>query len=490
MGMMLLGSLLTCALAVQAEQWTPTEADHYTIRTYEPPAGVELEVSGLAVLPDGRPLVCTRRGELWVLDDPEAEDGGLRLLMQGLQEPLGLLLHKGWIYVSQRGELSRLRDVDGDDVIDELETVCDAWRISGNYHEYLFGPRLDHEGNLWLTANKPFGGEPFGRVDWRGFALRVTPEGEMLPTCAGLRSPAGVEVSPWGDVFYTDNQGEWCGASKLAHLEPGDFHGHPWGLDSCQDPAWTYSAPRKDEVPDGVKMPEVDLPTFKLPAVWFPYDKMGRSPSGLVWDRTEGGFGPFEGQVFVGDQYASTVMRVALERVEGHWQGACFPFREGFSCGVLRLAFGRDAEDRDVLYVGETNRGWGSRGDRTFGLQKVRWTGRIPFEVLRMEALPEGFRLVFTRAVDRAAASDPGSYRFESYTYLLHETYGSDEVDRAEPAVVSATVAADGLSVELGVEGLREGYVHELHAEGVRSAGGLALLHDRAYYTLVRRPAR
>lgn len=205
MGMMLLGSLLTCALGVQAEQWAPTEADHYTIRTYEPPAGVELEVSGLAVLPDGRPLVCTRRGELWVLDDPEAEDGGLRLLMQGLQEPLGLLLHKGWIYVSQRGELSRLRDVDGDDVIDELETVCDAWRISGNYHEYLFGPRLDHEGNLWLTANKPFGGEPFGRVDWRGFALRVTPEGEMLPTCAALRQfTAEVRAFATADAPHRD----------------------------------------------------------------------------------------------------------------------------------------------------------------------------------------------------------------------------------------------------------------------------------------------
>jgi len=46
------------------------------------------------------------------------------------------------------------------------------------------------------------------------------------------------------------------------------------------------------------------------------------------------------------------------------------------------------------------------------------------------------------------------------------------------PAVVDAT------HVHLAVEGLRAGYVHELHYEGLRSAAGAAPLHDRAYYTL------
>jgi len=465
----------------------PVESDYYEIVTLSEPEDLSLEVSGMTILADGRPLVATRRGEVWVLDGAYAEDGqGVEytLFVDGLQEPLGLLQHEGWIYFAQRGELSRMRDLDGDDRVDEIETVCDSWRISGNYHEYNFGPRLGPDGNFWITTNKPFGGDPFGKVAWRGFALRITPEGEMLPVCSGLRSPAGIETSPWGDVFFTDNQGEWCGASKLAHLEAGDFHGHPWGIESCDLEPWTYAVPKPP--PDGRPMPEVarEHDSFKLPAVWFPYDKMGKSPAGMVWDTTGGAFGPFAGQLFVTDQHHATLMRVALEQVDGHWQGACFPFREGFQCGTLRVAWGAD----DSLFVGETNRGWGSRGNRMEGLERLVWKGKVPFEVLRMTATPRGFRLELTEPVDREACADVEGYRMTSYTYLLHSSYGSPEVETETCGVREVIVAADGRSLELVVDGLREGYVHELHAPGVRSAKGMPLLHDEAYYTLVHIP--
>jgi len=51
-------------------------------------------------------------------------------------------------------------------------------------------------------------------------------------------------------------------------------------------------------------------------------------------------------------------------------------------------------------------------------------------------------------------------------------------------AGAGAGAGADGQSVKLVVDGLQEGHVHELHAEGVRSAAGLPLLHPEAYYTL------
>jgi glucose/arabinose dehydrogenase len=465
----------------------PVEADYYRIVTLTEPEGLALEVSGLAICDDGRPLVATRRGEVWLLDGAYSEDGDgveYSLFVDGLQEPLGLLQKDGWIYFAQRGELSRMRDVDGDDRVDEIETVCDSWRISGNYHEYNFGPRLGPDGDFWITTNKPFGDDPFGKVSWRGFALRLTEDGRMLPVCSGLRSPAGIESSPWGDMFYTDNQGEWCGASKLSHLEPGDFHGHPWGLDSCDLPAWKYKVPKPP--PDGKTMPFVASthPTFKLPAVWFPYDKMGRSPAGMVWDTTDGEFGPFAGQLFVTDQHHATLMRVTLEEVGGRWQGACYPFREGFQCGTLRVAWGRDHS----LFVGETNRGWGSRGNRSEGLERLVWTGEVPFEVHSMRATPRGFRLEFTAPVDAEACAAEGGYEMESYTYLLHSPYGSPEVERQELEVTEVRVAADRRSLELVVPGLREGYVHELRASGVRSAEGQPLLHEEAYYTLVKIP--
>jgi hypothetical protein len=459
------------------------EARYYRIDTARVPAGIELEVGGLLARSDGRVMACTRRGEVFLIEDPFGEEPRFTRFACGLHEPLGLLEFGEWIYVIQRGELSRMRDVDGDGRMDELETVCDDWPISGNYHEYNFGPALDLEGNFWITTNKPFGDEPFGRAKWRGFALEIAPNGRMQPMACGLRSPCGIATSPNGEIFYTDNQGEWCGAGKLAQIEPGDFHGHPWGTFACEDPLWKFSKP--GEPPNGVKMPDVarTMPTFKLPAVWFPYDKMGRSPAGFVWDQSGGKFGPFGGQVFVSDQYQSSILRVFLERVNGRWQGACFPFRVGFQCGIVRVAM--DASGG--LLCGQTDRGWGSLGGQTMGLQRLSWTGELPFEIREMRAASQGFELAFTRPVDRSVAADTGNYRVESYTYLLHETYGSDEVDKLACPVRAATVSDDALRVSLTLDGLRAGYVHELHAT-LSSADGERLLHDAAYYTLIEIP--
>jgi glucose/arabinose dehydrogenase len=482
--------MLACLLALaQAAE----ESDAWRSVPLPVPEGVVLEVGGIAFLPDGRPLVCTRRGEVWLVENALAGDPesvAYRLWAEGLQEPLGLLVHAGWIWVVQRGELSRMRDTDGDDRMDELETVCDAWQLSGNYHEYNFGPVVDAEGHLWITTNKPFGDEPFGRVDWRGFALRIAPDGTLQPMCCGLRSPAGIGRSPTGELFYSDNQGEWCGAGKLSLLEPGSFHGHPHGLFSTARPEWRFERP--PEPPDGERMPDVAqaIASFRLPAVWFPYDKMGRSPSGFAWDTTGGAFGPFAGQMFIGDQYAASVMRVDLEQVNGHWQGACFPFRSGLLSGVTRVAFAPDGS----LFVGSTDRGWPALGRATFGLERLVWTGVVPFEIERVRARPDGFEISFTQPLDVVSAALP-RYELSSYTYRLHSPYGSDETDTAELAVSEILVAADARSVILTVDpttggGLRAGYVHELHLDGVRSATGAALLHPRAYYTLVERPVR
>lgn len=450
------------------------------------PEGVVLEVSGLAATPAGRVLVATRRGEVWWVDgalEGRGERARFTKFAEGLQEPLGLHLEDGWIWFVQRGELSRMRDVDGDDRVDEIETVCDAWRVGGNYHEYNFGPTPGPDGNLWITTNRAFGDTPFGMHDWRGFALSIGRDGSMTPIASGLRSPAGVATAPWGDVFFTDNQGEWCGASKLGRITPGSFHGHPYGIESTRRPEYAWGFP--GDPPEGVLMPLVPerVPAFALPAVWFPYDKTGRSPSGMAWDLTGGRFGPFAGQLFVGDQYGANVNRVVLEEVRGHWQGAVIGFARNLDCGVVRVAFAPDGS----LLVGETSRGWGSIGARTEGLERLVWTGALPFEMHTVSARADGFEIAFTRPV-LAQSVDAATIELESYTYELHEAYGSDEMDRAEPPVTAATLSDDGLRLRLVVDGLREGYVHELRLPALLSSDGEALLHDTACYTLIHRP--
>ena len=105
-----------------------------------------------------------------------------------------------------------------------------------------------------------------------------------------------------------------------------------------------------------------------------------------------------------------------------------------------------------------------------------------------MQARPDGFELVFTQPVDAAKAGRIESYTLKSYTHLYSGAYGSEEIQVAPHRIASATVSGDRLRVRLRVEGLREHYVHELRAEGVRSAEGEKLDFSDAYYTLNRVP--
>ena len=433
---------------------------------------VVLEVGGF-VERAGSLFVCTRRGEVWRIDDPKSAAPKASLWAEGLQEPLGLLDHQGWLYCAQRGELSRMRDKAGLGRMDELETVAAGWHLSGNYHEYCFGPALAPDGSFWLTLNKPFGDEPFGRADYRGFAVRVAADGsDWTAECSGLRSPAGVGTAPWGEVFYTDNQGEWCASSKFALLQRGDFHGHPWGIDSCALPRSRAESP--GEVKSGLRMAEAarTIPHFALPAVWIPYDDLGRSPAGFVWDEA-GNFGPYRGQVFVGDQYSSEVFRISIEKVQGRWQGACYPFRRGMKCGITRLCWSADGS----LWCGMTNRGWGSLGQSEHGIQRLVWRGERPFDLVEAKATAEGFRLRFSEPLDPASVA---SIQVRSFTYDHHSAYGCPPRDKREHAV---TAVADGAEALLSVSGLEDVRVYAIDASTARAASGAPLWHGKAWYT-------
>lgn len=454
------------------------EDEYYRILTYPLPDDLVLEVGGLDVLPDGRPAVSTRRGDVFIVNNAFADPPvGVRfdLFAEGLHEPLGLAARRDadgvGVYCVQRGELTRLVDVDGDDRADVFETVSDAWGVSGNYHEFAFGPKFDREGNAWVTLNVGFCGS-LGKavVPYRGWAVRVTPEGEMVPVCDGLRSPNGIGMWTDGTMFYVDNQGDYVGTCRMTPLLPGSFAGHPASLRWRDD--WSQGQPPPERIPA---------------TIWFPYPEMGHSTADIMLESSGGKFGPFEGQFILGDQMKAMLLRVDLEVVGGVYQGACFPFRSGFDCGVNRVAQAQDGS----LLVGMTDRGWGSIGRRRFGLQRLVWTGKTPFEVLHMRARPDGFELEFTADVDAATAVDAANYSMSSYTYKYHETYGSPEVETAPVPVVSAEVI-DARRVRLRVSGLREGgmgYVHELRFAGLRDSSGRALLHDVAYYTLQRIPA-
>ncbi len=460
---------------------TVSEATYYRIVSLPIPEGVVLEVGGITMTATGELAVCTRRGDIYLVSNPlgEPEQMSFHLFASGLHEPLGITERDGWLYVIQRGEVSRLRDTDGDRRADQFQTVADGWELSGDYHEYAFGSPFDRDGNIWvvLCLTGSFSSDAF----LRGWCVRVTPAGTVIPTCSGLRSPGGIGMNAAGDMFMTDNQGPWNGTCSLKHLVPGSFQGHPAG-NRWYDAVADIMGPRPPEPRSGSRMmvEAKRIPALVPPAVYFPYKRMGQSASGIACDLSQGKFGPFANQLFVGDQTNSTVMRVFLEKVQGHYQGACFPFREGFDSGNVALHLTPDGK----LFVGGTNRGWGSKGPKSFALQRVDWTGLVPFEILSIELMRDGFLLTFTQPVDSATAQRLDSYRLATHTYIYQADYGSPEVDRTSPVLKEARVLDGGQQVRLYIDGLQEGHVHEIFLPGVRSEEQQPLLHAEAYYTL------
>ena len=368
---------------------------------------------------------------------------------------------------------------------DKYQTVCDKWGVSGDYHEFAFGPARDKQGNFYITLNVGFGGGHQAKAPWRGWCVKVSPEGKMEPFAYGLRSPNGINFSPDGDLFYCDNQGEWVVTNKMHHLKKGAFVGHQAGLRWVKDSPFAGKVP--DKVASNLRYDGVDksgkqtdaYPDLSPPCIWFPYGRMGKSVTEPVWDTTAGKFGPFAGQCFVGDQTNSVVMRVALEKVNGEYQGACFPFRGGLQCGVNRIAFAPDGS----LFAGQTNRGWGSLGGKPYGLQRLVYTGTEPFEVHHISLTKDGFALTFTKPVDpESLGKKPVSV--SSFTYVYESRYGGSEVDtRAEP-VGAAALSKDGKTLTVPVESLRKGRVYEFRLDGPKSRAGEGVLHPEAYYTL------
>lgn len=466
-------------------QQPQSEEDFYEMRTIPIPENVKLEVGGITVLPDGRLAVCTRRGEIWMIDNPYMNGGQPHFtrFASGLHEALGLNYRNGSFYAAQRGELTKITDTNYDGRADKYESIY-TFDLSGNYHEYAYGPVFDKEGSMYVTLNVAWIGYGEGLGKWHGWLLKIKEDGTMEPIATGLRSPAGVMVNSANDIFYAENQGDWVGSGRITHLEKGDFAGNAGGLRWTKEVESPLKLTREDLaiVDNGQPMHEAakKIKELKLPAVWFPQGLMGISTADILEDTTQGAFGPFAGQYFVSDQGHSKVMRMTLEKVNGKYQGACFPFREGFASGLLRLRWGIDGS----MFGGMTSRGWSSTGPELYALQRLVWTGKTPFEIKNITAKPDGLELEFTLPVNKSLASDASHYEISGFTYHYHHHYGSEIINLAGSPIRGLIVSDDGLKVRLVLDQMREGYIHEVKVTDLLSAQGNNLLHPVGYYTL------
>tara|TARA_Y100001934_G_scaffold235292_1_gene285952 strand:- start:708 stop:2912 length:2205 start_codon:yes stop_codon:yes gene_type:complete len=437
---------------------------HYQIEYLPLPPELELLITGMDWLEDGRLAVCTWPGEVYLLDGMLSLKGPVtfRRLAKGLNEPMGLLVRDGRLYVSQKQELTEII-FDEQDCRTEFNRLSADWGYSGHYNAFSYGPVLDRDGRFVL-ANAGHSGR--WDMKFMGWGIRLGDGGQMEGIASGLREPNGVGVfGPDRDIFVTDNQGQWTAACKLNHLSPGQYFGHPSAL---PEPRERYRGRAR----------------FTPPAVWFPYT-LARSVSGMA-EVTDNRLGPFKGQLFVGDFQNARLVRVFLEKINGNYQGAVFPFLNGFRSGVNRLSYGPDGR----LYVGGLQRTWASVAPEPSSLERVIFSGKLPFSIHKVEAKRDGFLLTFTEPL-KPSAIVPDNFDVSQFRYTYHANYGSPRYSQAgkkdsqTPIVVTGTtLSADRLELRLALAGWKAGHVTQVRCFDVMNESGEPLTQGTFHYTL------
>ncbi len=418
-------------------------------------------VGGLAFLPDGRLVVTTwdATGSVYLLRGIETGDTRkitVKRIATGLAEPLGVEVVDGAIYVLQKQELTRLTDSDGDDVIDVYEAICNQWGVTGDFHEFAFG-LVHKDGYFYATlsmAMRLMSGEK--QQPDRGRTIRIAKDGTYEWLNFGLRTPNGIGLGIDNEIFITDNQGEWVPANKLIHVKKNEYHGMRWGL------------------PDS--LPET-TPVAR-PAVWLPENEIGNSPSEPVLMKD----GPYKGQMLHGDVTHGGIKRDFLEKVNGEYQGAVFRFTQGLEAGVNRLRWGPDG----ALYVGEVGMvgGW-SWKEKKFGLQRMKYNGRLTFEILAIRAKPMGFEIQFTEPVENGRKFRSADFLIQQWWYMPTSNYGGPKLDLETMKIRSISISEDRSRVFLEIPGLKkEHVVYFLLPDDLRSVSGQSLWSGEAWYTL------
>jgi hypothetical protein len=147
------------------------------------------------------------------------------------------------------------------------------------------------------------------------------------------------------------------------------------------------------------------------------------------------------------------------DEVDGQMQGGVVKFPVKFASSAMR---GRFNKADGQLYVAGLQ-GWQTKAVKISGFDRVRYTGKPVHSVEALKVTPKGLRLTFTQPLDTKEAGDAQNFSARRWNYRRTSDYGSatylvsdpNKKGRETVAVKSATVSADGRSVDLEIDDFR-----------------------------------
>lgn len=427
------------------------------------------KVGGMDFLSDGRLVISTwdAAGSVFILDGVQSGDPSkitTKTIATGFAEPLGLKVVDDEIYILQKQELTKLVDKDGDDIIDEYQTLCNGWKVSANFHEFAFG--LAYKDGYFYgalaTAINPGGASTQPQIPDRGKVVKIAKaDGSFEFIASGLRTPNGVGIGVDNEIFIADNQGDWLPSCKIVHVK---------------EDAWYGSRSVDFEGTANLK----ETP----PVVWLPQDEIGNSPTTPMYLKD----GIYKNQMIHGEVTHGGLKRVYVEKVNGEYQGCVFRFIQGLEAGVNRIVWGPDG----ALYVGGVGStgNWQQNGKLWYGLQRLKYNEKPAFEMLAIRAKSNGVEIEFTEALKEGEGWNAADYLIKQWYYKPTEEYGGPKLDEKALPIRSVNVSEDRKKVFLELSGMKAGHVVYVKLQTpFVSVNGQGLWATEAWYTMNQIPA-
>jgi mono/diheme cytochrome c family protein len=395
-----------------------------------------------------------------------------------LAAPFGLKAHDGYVDVINKYALLRLHDADNDGTAERVETLASGWGHTADYHDWAVGLPQTPTGEYLAAFPCQQDDRSQAAANLRGTVVRLIPQ---QPTAdnphrfridtltAGHRFPIGIARNRAGDLFVTDNQGNYNPFNELNHIVPGKRYGFINKLDRSPD-----------------FNPPLTPPAIDIPHPWT------RSVNGICFletppDLEDSVFGPFEGHL-VGCEYDTRrLIRMSLQRVGDTIQGAAYPLSYDEPptgapmLGPIACAVAPDG----AIYIGNLREsGWGA-GQNIGGVVRLELDeATLPVGIAEVRAHHDGFSLRFTGDLAARLAEDPANYSIQSYTRESTSQYGGDDIGNRSEVIKSVRYDVGKRTAFVELAELRRGYVYEFNLNHLLADEQAMLFPARAFYTL------
>jgi cytochrome c2 len=408
---------------------------------------------------DGTAAVVTLDGDVWLVDGLTGDLGAVRWrrIASGFNDPLGLALRDGQIYVFDRLGVWRLVRPSGGGEAERYEMFCNAFAQSAESRDYAAGIKLAPDGSFVLSKG---GIEEATLGKDNGTVLRVAPDGRSVRRLGwGFRNPLiGVDPAT-GLVTASDQEGNYVPATPLYIVEGDRYHGYL--------PAF---------VPHEVYPAPIDQPL-----TWIPHNVC---PSAVTQTWLRGArLGPLNDSLVLVSYYFPELFRVMIDRDGGRAQGAVTSITRDFRFAPLNASV--NPADGSLFAAGLKI--FGTAADQVAGLARIRYTGAPSLLARAVRPGAHGIQIEFDSPLDPGSVRTDG-FVVERWDYRRTHEYGSlhylpdGSVGQEVLPVAGATLSADGRQVTLAVAGMNTKAMQMAVRWTLRSAGGQPMA-NAAFFT-------